>query len=318
VKVLFLSANAGRPGGADREIPAEVQAGAAATQLSWLDIDREYNEVQVALGFPGLGGYSVIEMIPAVQWDQMQKLLSRARSRIVLHFSGHGGSEGLYMINGARTAVAIKIPELVRLVTAFKDNIALIVLNACYTAELAEELTKVIDVVVGMEKRVRDVAAILFSRMFYDALIVQGASVASAFEAADRTVTGEYGHDVAPAIIKARIGVDPTVICPFQPLDNRERDAQLATELGAVLAALVKGQAADPEAAIARLCALEESFGTMLRSIELAIPDVRARPPALRVLEDQVRQQLTVARSFREVFAIQRQIAMRDPMAVTR
>ena len=67
------------------------------------------------------------------------------------------------------------------LFTALKDNIRLVMLNACYSRPQAEAVVEFIDCAVGMKKAIGDQAAIVFAASFYRALGF-GRSVKEAFD----------------------------------------------------------------------------------------------------------------------------------------
>jgi len=207
VRIVFLSANVSRSEAHSRDA---AENSTTLPGLGWLDIDREYNEIQHALGFPGLRGIPVIEMIPAIQWSQFSTILQEATSPMVLHFSGHGdASGGLYMRNERGAPIAIPVESLVDQMRRCHRRLPLVVLNACYTDELAQRLIDDVHVVIGMEHRVTDDAAILFSTTFYRSLVVRGVPIAEAFEDACITVGGRYREQRVHARIRRRAGVDP-------------------------------------------------------------------------------------------------------------
>ena len=70
---------------------------------------------------------------------------------------------------------------LVHLFRTLKDNIRLVLLNACSTRPQAEAIAETIDCTIGMRKPIGDDAAIVFAASFYRALGF-GRSVKEAFE----------------------------------------------------------------------------------------------------------------------------------------
>jgi len=62
-----------------------------------------------------------------------------------------------------------------------KDNVRLVVLNACYSKEQAEAIIDSIDCAIGMKTEIGDDAAIRFAAQFYSALGF-GLSVKTAFD----------------------------------------------------------------------------------------------------------------------------------------
>jgi hypothetical protein len=70
---------------------------------------------------------------------------------------------------------------LVHLFRALKDNIRVVVLNACFSRPQAEAITGEVDCAVGMMREIGDDAAITFAASFYRA-IGFGRSVRQAFD----------------------------------------------------------------------------------------------------------------------------------------
>jgi hypothetical protein len=117
----------------------------------------------------------------AVNADDLLQFLNKYRPDIV-HFSGHGSdSEELFLEDATRAPHGISTQALRHLFTTLKDNVRVVVLNACYSRPQAEAITQVIDCAVGMRRAIGDRAAITFSGAFYRALAF-GRSVQEAFD----------------------------------------------------------------------------------------------------------------------------------------
>jgi hypothetical protein len=212
VQVLFLSSNAGLSpaagGGDGRDALTEEDETLAAR--GWLNLDREYNELQEELGFPGLSGRNVLQVLPDLRWTQLSKLLSQASSPLVLHFSGHGGHDGsLFMKTDGGDRRRVGREDLVNVIHPFAHRIPLVVLNACYSDALSKALVEHIDVVIGMALSVSDRAAICFSKKFYRMLVFTGFTVQDAFKVAQSTVNAEFPQDAGCALMRAKAGLDP-------------------------------------------------------------------------------------------------------------
>lgn len=190
---------------------------------NWLEVDREFTSLQAALGFPGLKGNNVLQTLPDVRWTAIDQVLVHVTERVVLHFSGHGDPSGrLYLRKDDGTPVAVEPNNLVEVVSRFSDRIPLVVLNACYSVQLARALTSKIDVVIGMTHAVEDEAAIAFSKKFYQSLIFGGQTIGDAFAISKAVIAVEFrGSGNEPAIL-ARPGIDPSRIVLFEALrDDR-------------------------------------------------------------------------------------------------
>ena len=123
-----------------------------------------------------------IDLISAcVAWpDDLLQLLNQYRPQIV-HFSGHGSNSCKIILtdnNGVSKAVSRAIQALF---AALKDNVRVVVIDACYSREQAEAITRVIDCAVVMSDSIEYKAAITFATSSYKA-IGFGCSIREAFD----------------------------------------------------------------------------------------------------------------------------------------
>ena len=88
----------------------------------------------------------------------------------ILHFCGHGTAQGLVLEDATGTAKVVANDVLTDLLQIFSDRIECVLLNACYTESLAEQLSQHLNYTIGMNQAVTDDAAIAFSEGFYDAV----------------------------------------------------------------------------------------------------------------------------------------------------
>jgi hypothetical protein len=108
----------------------------------------------------------------------------------ILHFCGHGTEQGLVLADATGRAEVFSNEALTELLRIFSDRIECIVLNACSSASLADDLSQHLNYVVGMNQPVLDAAAISFAEGFYDALGA-GESYERAFEVGKFAVFGK-------------------------------------------------------------------------------------------------------------------------------
>lgn len=99
----------------------------------------------------------------------------------IVHFIGHGEKEGLILEDEMGFRKLVTAEALSGLFKIFSDQIECVILGACYTANQASVINKHIDYVIGMQKDIKDEAAIEFSVGFYDALGA-GKSIDMAFD----------------------------------------------------------------------------------------------------------------------------------------
>src|SRR5438067_2298230 len=92
----------------------------------------------------------------AVRLDKLAGYLLRHKPQIV-HFSGHGVPSGaVVLVGGDGKAKEVPPEALAGLFRVLKDNVRVVVLNACYSAAQARSIVKEIDCAVGMSRAVQD------------------------------------------------------------------------------------------------------------------------------------------------------------------
>lgn len=137
------------------------------TQLA---LDEEIREITQKIRLSE--GRDVLDVVSAwaVRPDDLLQYFNQYNPQIV-HFSGHGSGAGeIVLVDNNRKAKPVSPRALTALFTAMKDNIQIVVLNACYSRLQGEAIGKVIDYVVGMNSTIGDKAAIVFAASFYRAL----------------------------------------------------------------------------------------------------------------------------------------------------
>lgn len=138
---------------------------------------------------------------PAVRIPTITKVMQKHKPEIV-HFSGHGeGLTGLVVENDAGQTVLFPNAGLDRLFKLFKQQVKCVVLNACYSKEQAEIISKHGIYVVGMNKDIADKAAIDFSVGFYQS-IGEGNDYEFAYEIAMVNVSSNLRDADAPELWK--------------------------------------------------------------------------------------------------------------------
>jgi hypothetical protein len=161
VKVLFLAAN-----------PAGTQP---------LKLDEEIRRITAKVRSSDYR--DSLELISrwAVRPDDLMQALLEVKPHVV-HFSGHGSSaQELILLDDRGSPKPVSKAALASLFRTLKDNVRVVVLNACYSRPQAEALAETIDCTVGMNRPIGDEAAIVFAASFYRA-VGFGRSVKEAFE----------------------------------------------------------------------------------------------------------------------------------------
>ncbi len=188
IKVLLLSAN---PEDAPLKIDAEFRA-----------IDNKIR---------GSEHREHVQLIlhGAVRLADVPGLLMRHKPHVV-HFSGHGDATGIELTTGDGSSKVVPPNALADIFKALKDNVRVVVLNACDSAPQAEAIVDVIDCAVGMADEIDDDAAVAFAAAFYEAL-GYGKSVQTAFDVALVQLT-DAGEDRSLAKLHKRRGIKPSDI----------------------------------------------------------------------------------------------------------
>lgn len=150
----------------------------------------------------------------AVRLEDVPGLLMRHKPHVV-HFSGHGDASGIALTEKDGLSKSVPSNALATIFKALKDNVRVVLLNACDSAPQAEAIVSVIDCAVGMADEIGDDAAVAFAAAFYEAL-GYGKSVQTAFELARVQLTGA-GEDPSLAKLYKRRGVKPSNIMLVNP-----------------------------------------------------------------------------------------------------
>lgn len=202
VKILFIAANS-------RTDPR-------------LALNEEYRTIADKLRGARFRDAFEIVMEPASRQSDLQRALLQHKPDIV-HFACHGSEEAeLVLLKDDGTSGPIAAKTLAAYFRILRDNIALVVLNACFASKQAAAIRKTIDLTIGIRQRVADTAAIGFSGAFYEAL-AYGCSVSQAFKLGVAAIGSEQAG--VPELF-ARDGIDAKAICfigeqPARPLHRR-------------------------------------------------------------------------------------------------
>lgn len=155
-----------------------------------LALDKEAMEIQRKLRLAAQR--DSIELL--TRWattydDLMQELLENEPD--IVHFSGHGsGAHELILLDKNGKGHPVRKEALVSLFRTLKDNIRVVVLNACFSHGQAEAIAKEIDCTIGMSDAISDEAAIKFAAAFYSG-IGFGRSIQTAFDLGKNAILGE-------------------------------------------------------------------------------------------------------------------------------
>lgn len=205
-KVLFLAAN---PAG-----------------MTPLSLDREIREIEEKIR--SSEHRDTLELITkwALRPDDLLQYLNQHQPHIV-HFSGHGSEANeILLLTETGSAQPVSSEALAELCRSLKDNIRVVILNACFSRGQAEAIVEHIDFAVGMNKEIGDQAAITFAASFYRALGF-GRSVQGAFDQGKTALMlAGISEEHTPELL-CRKGADPNALVLLQadaPAEDLEGD----------------------------------------------------------------------------------------------
>jgi CHAT domain-containing protein len=188
VKILFLSAN-----------PNDVTE---------LDLGKELREVDESIQLGECRDQLLLLPHFAVRVSDLQETLLRHQPH-VLHFSGHGSAtQGIALKDEKGNLKLVHPNALASLLSVIKDNVRVVVLNACFSALQADEINKVIDITIGMKTTIRDRSAIAFSSAFYQGL-AYGRSVKEAFGLGVMALMLKGIPEATTPVLLSKPGIDP-------------------------------------------------------------------------------------------------------------
>jgi serine/threonine-protein kinase len=131
-----------------------------------LNSDLEQQEIQEALEWTDRDEKFRFEVTTAARVTSLRRAI-RSKQPTIVHFSGHGEVDGVYLEDNNRQAKLVEARAL-RDFFAQYPSIECVVLNACFTDDQAAILAEKIPYVIGMKAEVGSDAAICFAKAFYE------------------------------------------------------------------------------------------------------------------------------------------------------
>ncbi len=145
-----------------------------------IGVDRELRQIDTIVRESPLRDRICLNSVLAVTADELHRSLLASHPQI-LHFSGHGYETSIVVEDPTGLPIDVQGDSLLKLLDLFKDDLRLVVLNACHSEAQAKEAAAFVDAVIGMAGLISDAAALSFSRAFYRAL-AHGADLQRAFD----------------------------------------------------------------------------------------------------------------------------------------
>jgi predicted transcriptional regulator len=198
VRILFVSAN-----------PRDTDT---------LELIKECNNVRDRLISTEYGDQFDFDQRHEVSVSEIDRYLLDYKPQ-VLHFSGHGSSDGIVFQDSdkevERTSIRA-LSDLFRIVNEDESmtddtRVRLVFLSACYSQKQAETISKHVDCVIGMSAAVTDEAARVFAESFYQA-IGFGKSIKTAFDLGCNKVARLNISEAHTPKLLNRQGIDPSSI----------------------------------------------------------------------------------------------------------
>lgn len=195
-----------------------------------LALDREARAIEAELEACGYRDWFEFKTRWAAEPMDLLRALRKLKPTVV-HYSGHGGHDGLWFQTADGRGKVVAGAALARTFGAAGASVKLVVLNACYSDAQAEALLAHVDCVVGMAGAVQDHVARTFAIGFYGGL-GERVSVAAAYQQGCAAISLEEGAHVS----HPRRDVDDAG-APADPID--EDRARLAVRPGVDASQLV-------------------------------------------------------------------------------
>lgn len=134
-----------------------------------LRVDKEFRDIISRVRGSRLRDRFNFVQIQAARYDEMITALQEHEPQ-VLHISAHGKPDGSLVFEGEQAPQEVSKAQLLRLLTALRDKLRIVVLNACDSHAVAQAIPSVLDLAIGMTTQIGDRAAIDFSVAFYESL----------------------------------------------------------------------------------------------------------------------------------------------------
>ncbi len=141
----------------------------AANPRKDLDLRREIHILKSVIERSQAQDEFDINIGSGVSSTQIQRLFLEHQPQIV-HFCGHGAGEQGLVFEDYESEKLVSNEALSDLFQHFSNQVECVLLNSCYSDIQATEISHHINYVVGVKQAIRDDAAIVFARGFYQAL----------------------------------------------------------------------------------------------------------------------------------------------------
>lgn len=201
---------AGRPSspapGPKRERITLLFLAAEPTDGGKINLDEEARDIQQKIRAADHRDAIDFQTRWAVRPDDLLQALNETRPTIV-HFSGHGGKGQIYFKGDDGKARPVTREALKAVFGPFRNDVRLVMLNACFSDEQARALAGVVECAAGMASAIGDRAARVFAASFYRA-VGFGHSLRNAFDQGVAALMIEGIPEERKPRLLTRAGVD--------------------------------------------------------------------------------------------------------------
>ncbi|MTW13418.1 CHAT domain-containing protein [Pseudoduganella eburnea] len=153
--------------------------------LERLRIDREHRRIEEVINLGKEQVVSVDRKHAATLQDLARTIADRQYD--VIHFSGHGGSSGLYFDTNADSSNLVSADHLAKLINSTQKTLCAVVLMSCFSSDMALSLLSAAPYVISITGDADDEATIDFVGHFYEHYL-RTQSIESAFRFANAYV----------------------------------------------------------------------------------------------------------------------------------
>jgi hypothetical protein len=163
---------------------------------NYLQLEKEVSGIRTALANSAFKDRIEFHYSLAVTGKDITRLILE-RSPSIVHFSGMGGDEGIFMEDETGEPNLIPTHVLADVFSVFKRDVKCVFMNASDTIKSTHAIAQSIDYVIGVEDDIRDSDAIAFSSGFYEG-IAAGKNYEDSFELGNlnlrimRNAPGDY------------------------------------------------------------------------------------------------------------------------------
>lgn len=177
--------------------------GANPRDTSRLRIDKEHRLINNVIRSSKLGARIELRTELALPASELVSVIRRT-DPTVIHFSGHGGEEGIVLEDENGEGQMVSPEALTNLFGGFPGKISCVILNSCFSFGLAERLVNQSQVacVIGISTAIRDEEAIAFVNQLYQ-LLCDGEIVTRAIQLVKMSlrVSGVENTDIIHCVI---------------------------------------------------------------------------------------------------------------------